>query len=242
VTTREWSTVDYYEVLGVAPDASQAEIAARFRELARALHPDARPVDGLADDRFKRVTSAYRVLANPEVRRRYDRTFPRSGVAEVHISPVSDAGRARGPEAPPRWTSRLTRRGARGMVFGGIACFVLGIVATVLVIALQRHDAAVRNDGVATTAVVVQSGGERRLEFTTADGAVVRAPEPLKSGTGRPPIGSQVEIRYDRDDPTTVVNAESQLARDITLWIVAVKLLLVGPILVGYGALRLRRA
>ena len=69
----------------------------------------------------------------------------------------------------------------------------------------------------------------------------MQAPEPLKSGTGRPPLGSQVEIRYDRDDPTTVISTESQLARDITLWIVAVKLLVGGLVFVVAGAHRLRR-
>ncbi len=54
-------------------------------------------------------------------------------------------------------------------------------------------------------------------------------------------MGSQVEILYDRDDPSTVINNESQLARDITLWIVAIKLLVGGVIFVGVGALRLRR-
>ena len=127
-------------------------------------------------------------------------------------------------------------------MIGGIACFVLGIVASFLVVALQRHDAALRADGVEATATVVELRGERRLVFTTAEGDEVTAKEPLKSGTGRAPIGSQVEILYDRDHPTTVINDESQLARDITLWIVAIKLLVGGVIFVVVGAHRLRRA
>lgn len=127
-------------------------------------------------------------------------------------------------------------------MIGGIGCVVLGIVASVLVVALQRHDAALRADGVEATATVVEVEGERRLVFTTAEGDEIRAEEPLKSGTGRPPVGSQVEILYDRDDPTTVVNHGSQLARDITLWIVAVKLLVGGAVFVVVGARRLRRS
>jgi hypothetical protein len=126
-------------------------------------------------------------------------------------------------------------------VIGGIACFVLGIVASSLVVLLQRHDAALREDGVEATATVVEVEGERRLLFTTAAGDEIRAKEPLKSGTGRPPVGSTVDILYDRDDPTTVINNESQLARDITLWIVAIKLLIGGVVFVVVGARRLHR-
>jgi hypothetical protein len=176
------------------------------------------------------------VLGNVTSRRSYDAAgiaIPRPPTPPPASAPV---------EQPRPRTPRLTRRGARAAVIGGIGCVVFGIVASVLVVALQRHDAALRADGVETTATVVEVRGERRLVFTTADGEEIRAREPLKSGTGRPPVGSQVEILYDRDDPTTVVNDESQLARDITLWIVAIKLLVGGAVFVVVGARRLRRA
>jgi hypothetical protein len=224
-------SLDHYEVLGVAPDATQDEIAARFRALARTLHPDARPAAPGAADEFKRITTAYRVLGDTARRQVYDRRR----TAPLTVTPVPAVVRARPP--------RLTRRGARWAVIGGIAAIVFGVVASVLVIALQRHDAALRRDGVEATATVVEAGGgDRRLEFVGPDGELVRAPEPLKSGTGRPPLGSQVEIRYDPDDPTTVISADSQLARDLTLWIVAVKLLVGGLAFVVVGAHRLRRA
>lgn len=224
-------SLDHYEVLGVAPDATQDEIAARFRALARTLHPDARPAAPGAADEFKRITTAYRVLGDTARRQVYDRRR----TAPLTVTPVPAVVRARPP--------RLTRRGARWAVIGGIAAIVFGVVASVLVIALQRHDAALRRDGVEATATVVEAGGgDRRLEFVGPDGELVRAPEPLKSGTGRPPLGSQVEIRYDPDDPTTVISSESQLARDLTLWIVAVKLLVGGLAFVVVGAHRLRRA
>jgi hypothetical protein len=235
VTTRERARVDYYNVLGVGRDATQDEIAARFRALARTLHPDRRPVDPASAESFKQVTAAYRVLGNVTSRRSYDAT----GVA-IPRPPAPPPAPARVEQPRPR-TPRLTRRGARGAVIGGIACIVFGIVASVLVVALQRHDAALRADGVEATATVIAVDGERRLAFTTAEGDEIRAKEPLKSGTGRPPVGSQVEILYDRDDPTTVINDESQLARDITLWIVAVKLLVGGAIFAVVGARRLRR-
>ena len=63
---------DYYEVLGVSREASEAEVKKAYRRLARAHHPDANPGDSGAEDRFKELTEAYEVLSNAEARRAYD--------------------------------------------------------------------------------------------------------------------------------------------------------------------------
>jgi molecular chaperone DnaJ len=73
---------DYYEVLGVSREASEAEIKKSYRRLARSHHPDANPGDHEAEDRFKELTEAYEVLSNPEARRAYDtygHQVPRGG-------------------------------------------------------------------------------------------------------------------------------------------------------------------
>ena len=123
----------------------------------------------------------------------------------------------------------------------GIALIVLGLAAGVWVVSLQRHDADLRNGGVATVATVVDVGGERRLEFTTRDGRTLRAVEQTKSGEEQPAVGTRVAIHYDRNDPTSIVTDTSHTARDVTLWIVAVKLFVGGIVLLVVGARRLRR-
>ena len=95
--------------------------------------------------------------------------------------------------------------------------------------------------GVAAVATVVDVGGERRLEFTTRDGRTIRAVEQVKSGEEQPAVGASVHIHYDRNDPTSIVTDTSHTARDVTLWIVAVKLFVGGIVLLVVGARRLRR-
>lgn len=63
---------DYYDVLGVAKTASQAEIRTAFRKLARQYHPDLNKGED-AEDRFKELNEAYEVLSNDQKRAQYDR-------------------------------------------------------------------------------------------------------------------------------------------------------------------------
>jgi molecular chaperone DnaJ len=63
---------DYYEVLGVAKDASADEIKKAYRKLAIKYHPDKNPGDKDAEEKFKEAAEAYDVLGNEEKRKRYD--------------------------------------------------------------------------------------------------------------------------------------------------------------------------
>jgi len=67
---------NYYEVLGVPRTASQKEIKAAFRKLARKHHPDVNPNDPGAAEQFKEINEAHEVLGDPEKRKKYDQLGP----------------------------------------------------------------------------------------------------------------------------------------------------------------------
>ena len=68
----DWATKDFYQVLGVAKDASAADIKKAYRKLARENHPDSHPDDSARHDRFKQVAEAYDVVGDPDKRTKYD--------------------------------------------------------------------------------------------------------------------------------------------------------------------------
>lgn len=70
---------DFYEVLGVDKDASDADIKKAFRTQAKKYHPDLNPGDKEAEAKFKEVNEAYEILSNPEKKSRYDQ-FGHAGV------------------------------------------------------------------------------------------------------------------------------------------------------------------
>ena len=64
---------DFYEVLGVAREASADDIKKAYRQMALKFHPDRNPGDEEAPKRFKEAAEAYEVLSDPDKRQRYDR-------------------------------------------------------------------------------------------------------------------------------------------------------------------------
>ena len=72
MTNADWANKDFYKVLGVDKDASEADIKKAYRKLARTHHPDSNSGDVKAEERFKAIAEAYHVLGDPERRKQYD--------------------------------------------------------------------------------------------------------------------------------------------------------------------------
>lgn len=72
---------DYYEILGVNKNASDAELKKAFKRLAMKLHPDRNPDDKGAEEKFKEAKEAYEILDNPQKRAAYDQ-FGHAGVEQ----------------------------------------------------------------------------------------------------------------------------------------------------------------
>jgi len=94
---------DYYQALGVARTASQAEIRKAYRKLARQHHPDVKPGDKSAEERFKDLNEANTVLSDPDKRKKYDalgadwEAFDRASAAGRGADPFGAAGPFGGP-------------------------------------------------------------------------------------------------------------------------------------------------
>ncbi|MEE1753518.1 molecular chaperone DnaJ [Streptomyces sp. SP18CS02] len=72
MSTKDFVEKDYYKVLGVPKDATEAEIKKAYRKLARENHPDANKGDTRAEERFKEISEANDILGDPKKRKEYD--------------------------------------------------------------------------------------------------------------------------------------------------------------------------
>ncbi|MCU1417960.1 MAG: hypothetical protein JWP32_2134 [Schumannella sp.] len=72
MASQDWFDKDFYAVLGVKKDVSDADLKKTYRKLARQFHPDSNPGDAKAEARFKEISEAYSVLSDVEMRREYD--------------------------------------------------------------------------------------------------------------------------------------------------------------------------
>ncbi|WEH40570.1 molecular chaperone DnaJ [Streptomyces sp. AM 2-1-1] len=72
MSTKDFVEKDYYKVLGVPKDATDAEIKKAYRKLAREFHPDANKGDTKAEERFKEISEANDVLGDAKRRKEYD--------------------------------------------------------------------------------------------------------------------------------------------------------------------------
>lgn len=72
MASQDWFEKDFYGILGVSKDVSEAELKKTYRKLARKYHPDSNSGDATAEAKFKEISEAYSVLSDAEQRAEYD--------------------------------------------------------------------------------------------------------------------------------------------------------------------------
>jgi molecular chaperone DnaJ len=92
MASQDWVEKDFYKILGVAKDVSEAELKKVYRKLAKENHPDLHPGDAKAEARFKDISEAYDVLSDKEQRREYDAIRAMGGGARFQQGPGSAGG------------------------------------------------------------------------------------------------------------------------------------------------------
>lgn len=92
----------YYELLGLGPAATHDDVVHAYRRLARSLHPDVRPGDPEALQRFREITEAYELLTGPGRRPADVATDPRHRIPVHHVAVAVGDGPRRGFSMPPR--------------------------------------------------------------------------------------------------------------------------------------------
>jgi molecular chaperone DnaJ len=102
MASQDWFDKDFYAVLGVSKDISEADLKKAYRKLARKYHPDSNPGDAKAEARFKEISEAHSVLSDPEQRKEYDQM------------------RAMGPGRPRFTSGGQGQSGGFEDVFGGM--------------------------------------------------------------------------------------------------------------------------
>lgn len=232
VGERDWARTDFYAVLGLDHRAGTAEIDAAYRRLAKELHPDTRPDDPDAADRFAAVARAREILGDPRTRRAYDAS--RAEIVGVAVGPVP------GPARPGAAARPARRPMPRGLRIGlAIVLTLMGAAMATWAAVGHIREAAQRQGTVSTRGAIAEVGGRRRVVYATEAGERRSAPVPdrVAGGTGRP-----VTVRYRPGDPGSVVIVQSRLLVDLTIGIAAAKLLLGGVLLLVYPRLRVRFA
>jgi molecular chaperone DnaJ len=92
MASQDWFDKDFYAVLGVSKDVSDADLKKVYRKLARQFHPDSNPGDAKAEARFKEISEAYTVLSDTSTRQEYDQIRAMGSGARFTSGGPSGAG------------------------------------------------------------------------------------------------------------------------------------------------------
>jgi molecular chaperone DnaJ len=98
LASQDWAEKDFYKILGVSKDASEADIKKAYRKLARKYHPDTNSGDPKAEKTFKDVSEAYSVLSSKEDREQYDAIRAMGGGARFSAGGAGGQGGSTGFE------------------------------------------------------------------------------------------------------------------------------------------------
>jgi DnaJ-class molecular chaperone len=102
-----------YTVLGTSPTASDSDIRAAFRKLAKKYHPDRNPGDAKSEDKFKEVSAAFDVVGDPDRRKKFDRgEIDEEGREKTH--PFGQWSTRRGSPGPGAETGGFGAQGGPG--------------------------------------------------------------------------------------------------------------------------------
>ncbi len=97
MASQDWVDKDFYKILGIAKDASDADIKKAYRKLARQHHPDTNAGNAASEKKFKDISEAYSVLSDPDERQQYDAIRAMGGGAR--FAPGGGGGGAGGGAA-----------------------------------------------------------------------------------------------------------------------------------------------
>jgi len=92
LASQDWVDKDFYKILGVAKDASDADIKKAYRKLARQHHPDTNAGNTASEKKFKDISEAYSVLSDPDERQQYDAIRAMGGGARFAPHGAGGAG------------------------------------------------------------------------------------------------------------------------------------------------------
>ena len=92
MASQDWVDKDFYKILGVAKDASDADIKKAYRKLARQHHPDTNAGNTASEKKFKDISEAYSVLSDPDERQQYDAIRAMGGGARFAPHGAGGAG------------------------------------------------------------------------------------------------------------------------------------------------------
>jgi molecular chaperone DnaJ len=130
VASQDWFDKDFYKVLGVSKDVSEADLKKTYRKLARKYHPDSNPGDAAAEAKFKEISEAYSVLSDAEERKEYDQiramgtgarfTAPGGGAQGGGFDDVFGGMFGQGGQGGGRYTFQQGSAGGFDDVFGGL--------------------------------------------------------------------------------------------------------------------------